>query len=186
MLRKVVSILSVIGVSNILDYQIIVTIIMISVAWKWGDWKNWRLYYPTILFYIMFAFLYSLLTYNYPLWKYESPLLKTTFSDILISCAFVPATLLIYLSHFPKGLRKQMPYILLWVIIYSVTEIVSYALGFFSYHHGWTIWWSVLFNCAMFPLFYLHNKKPLWAISITFICTIIGLMYWKVPISSMK
>jgi len=22
-------------------------------AWKWGDWKNWREYYPTILFFII-------------------------------------------------------------------------------------------------------------------------------------
>lgn len=170
----------------LLDYQIIVTVIMILIAWKWGDWRNWKLYYSTMQFYIVFDFLYSLITYNYPLWAYESPLLKTTFSDILISFAFVPATILIYLYHIPKGLKKQITYNLVWVVIYSVTEIISYSLGYFSYHHGWAIWWSVLFNCVMFPLLFLHYKKPLWAVSLAFAFTIIGIMYWKIPISSMK
>jgi hypothetical protein len=174
------------NISFFLDYQIIVTIIMVVVSWKYGDWRNWKLYHPTILYYVSFAFLYSLLTYNYPLWEFESPLLKTTLSDVLISCIFVPATILIYIYHFPIGWVKQTAYVILWVIIYTLTEIISYSLGYFSYYHGWNIWWSTLFNCAMFPLLYLHFKKPLLAIAIAVICTIFGMIYWNVPINSMK
>lgn len=170
----------------LLDYQIIVTVIMILIAWKWGDWRNWKQYHSTMLFYIVVAFLYSLLTYNYPLWEFESPLLKTTLSDVLISCVFAPATILTYLYHYPIGWKKQIPYVLLWAFIYAITEIVSYSLGFFSYHHGWNIWWSALFDCAMFPILYLHFKRPLWAIAIVIFCAIFGLIYWKVPIGSMK
>lgn len=173
---------------NILtDYQIIVTITMVISAWKFGDWRNWKLYYSTIQFYIIGAFLYSLLTYNYPLWEFESPLLKTTFSDILISFVFAPASILIYLYRFPKKkLIKQILYILFWVIIYSLVEIFSYIFGFFSYHNSWTIWWSILFNCAMFPLLWIHYKKPLWAVSLLLIYTTVGLILFKIPISSMK
>lgn len=175
-----------VSIWGLFDYQIIVSIISIVIAWKWGDWKKWHVYYPTMLYFVVVDFLYALLTYNYPLWEYESPILKTTFSDILISFAFVPATLLVYLPHFPRIHKKQISYVFVWVIVYTLVEQISYCLGFFSYHNGWTIWWSMLFNCFMFPLIYLHHKKPLWAWSLTFLCCIIGLIYWKIPINLMK
>lgn len=173
-------------VSIITDYQIIVTVIMLLCAIRWGDWRNWKLYYPTMLFFALVDLLYGLLTYNYPLWEFESPLLKTTLSDILISLVFFPATILLYLPHFPKEIKKQVPYILLWVIIYTITEIVSHKLGFFSYHNGWNIWWSILFNLFMFPLLQLHHKKPHWTLLISIILAIMCLAYFKVPFNSMK
>jgi hypothetical protein len=175
-----------INLSKLFDYQIIVSIIMVVFAWKLSDWKNWRLYYSTILFYIVVDFLYALLTYNYPLWQLESPILKVTFSDILISFIFVPASILIYLNRFPSGWKKAIAYVLLWVCIYSITEKLSVTLGFISYHHGWTIWCSILFNCLMFPLLYLHYRKPIWAIALTFMFCVIGLIYWRIPLSSIK
>ena len=35
-----------------LDFQIVVTLIIVVIARKWGDWRNWKQYYPTILFFI--------------------------------------------------------------------------------------------------------------------------------------
>jgi hypothetical protein len=175
-----------INISKALDYQIVVAIIMVIAAWKWGDNKNWKYYYPTILFYILGNFIYGYVFYNYPLWEYESPLLRTTFSDLLIACVFFPSTILIYLPHFPKGLKKQIPYIMLWVIIYTLTERISFLLGYFSYHNGWTIWWSVLFNCVMFPLLILHHKKPLCALLIAFISLVLAMIYFNIPFSNMK
>jgi len=155
-------------------------------AWKWSDWRNWRLYYPTILYYIVGDLLYGLLLYNYPLWERDSPLLKTTFSDILMTFVAYPAVILIYLSNFPKGLKKQIFYVLLQVVIYTSIEYVALLLGYFSYHNGWTIWWSLILNCEMYPMLWLHYKKPLWAMVGLLVCTMIGMIYFKVPISSMK
>lgn len=170
----------------ITDYQIIVTIVMLLFAWKWGDWKNWKLYYPTMLFFALGDFTYGLLTYNYPLWEFESPLLKTTLSDLLISLVFFPATILIYLPHYPKTFIKQALYILMFISVYTIVEKVSYLLGFFSYHNGWSIGWSILFNFMMFPLLYLHHKKPHWAILVAVAVAISILAYFKVPYNTMK
>jgi hypothetical protein len=159
---------------------------MAAIAWKWGDWRNWKLYYPTILFFIVGNFSYGLLTYNYPLWEFESLLLKTTGSTFLITIVAFPATILIFLPHYPKGKVKQILYILLWVLTYTLIEIVSHKLGFFSYHNGWNIWWSVLFNLIMFPLLRLHHKKPPLAWSVSIIMGLTILIYFKVPFSSMK
>lgn len=170
----------------LIDYQIIVSLLIVFAAWKWGDWKNWRLYYPTILFFIATNFLASVLTFNYPLWEYESPLLKTTLSDILIALVFFPATILLYLPYFPKGLTKGALYVFLWVIIYTITEIVSHRLGYFSYHHNWNIWWSILFNLVMFPILLLHHKSPPRAWLLSVIVTIAILIHFEIPFSSLK
>jgi hypothetical protein len=172
--------------SILTDYQIVVSIIFAVTAYKWGDWKHWRDYYPTILFFIVGDFSYNILTYNYPLWSYESPLLKTTFSDMLIAFVFFPSTILLYLPHFPKGLKKQILYVLLWITAYTAIERISFSLGFFSYDHGWNIYWSILFNCFMFPLLMLHHKKPYWVWLASSIIATSVIIYFKVPFSSMK
>lgn len=38
---------------------------------KWGNWRRWRDYYPTILFFIIGDLLYSCLLYNHQLWAYQ-------------------------------------------------------------------------------------------------------------------
>lgn len=174
------------NITKLADYQIAVSVIMAAAAWKFGDYKNWRIYYPTMLYFITGDFLYSLLTYKHPLWAFESPLLNTTFSDLLICFVFFPSTLLIFLPHFPKGLKKQVPYVLLWVFSYTFIEFISFKLGYFSYHNGWSIWWSLLFNCIMFPMLRLHHSKPLAAWPISFMIAAAFLIYFKVPISNLK
>ena len=159
---------------------------MVSVALKWGNWKNWFSYYPTMLFFTAGNFICSLLTYNYPLGKFESPLLGTTFSDLLISTIFFAATIMVYLSNFPKELMRQISWVFFWVFIYTLTEIVSYNLGFFSYHNGWSIIWSFIFNCCMFPLLYLHYRKPTWALALSVILGCGVLFYFKIPLSGMR
>lgn len=173
------------------DYQVLVTIFLIGLAWKLGDWKNWERYYPTILFILVVNFSYNVICYNYPLWEYESPLLKTTGSDLLLNLTAFPALIFTYLSLFSARMQyKDVPmkvlYILFWVIFLSLIEWLSFNLGFFSYFHGWSIWWSVLFNCVMFPIMWLHYKRPLWAIGVSLICAIFVISYFQIPFSSMK
>ncbi|TGE34047.1 CBO0543 family protein [Desulfosporosinus sp. Sb-LF] len=168
------------------DYQIIVTIIIVAISLKWGDWRNWKRYYPTMLFYITGNFVYDLIAYNYPLWEYESPLLKTTFSDLLIALVFYPATIVLYLPHIPKGFLKQALWVTFWVCVYSIVEIVSYGFGFFSYHNGWSIGWSILFDCFMFPLLWLHYRKPVWGLLMAVAMAYTVIWYFQIPFSSMK
>ena len=168
------------------DYQIFVTVILILIAWRWGDWRNWSRYYATILFFIVGDFACTILTYQYPLWQFESALLKVTGSEFLIIAVFFPATLLVFLPHYPKEKRKQVWYILAWVVIYTAIEWISFLSGFFSYHNGWNILWSALFNLLMFPLLILHQRKPPLAWLLGLIFAFCLLIYFKVPFSSMK
>ena len=168
------------------DFNIIASLFFLIAAWKWGDWHNWRKYYPTIIFFLLINYAYGYITYNYPLWQFESPLLKTTLCDIFVSIVAYPSTILLFLPHYPNTLYKRIFYILMWVTLYSILEFFSFKLGFFSYHNGWNMWWSVLFNGLMFPIFRLHHQNPLYAWSFTLILAVAILLFFNFPCSSMK
>lgn len=176
--------------SYFFDFQIIFMLMVVIASWKFGDWRNWKLYYPTILFVLVVNFVYNLISYNFPLWQYESPLLKTTGSDLLLNLVAFPAVIILYLTYFNKVLLRQNKYIplyvLSWVAFYTLTEWFSCKLNFFSYHNGWNIWWSLLFNCIMFPMIWLHHKRPLGAIAFVLVLVAFIVNHFGIPFSSMK
>lgn len=150
-----------IGVARPLIF--ILLFISIFITWKWGDWRNWELYYSTILYMIFADLAYIILSFNKPLWQYESPIFSSHFVESLIAFVVFPCTCLVFLPLFSKVSKpKALVYILLWALLYSCVEYVSFRLGYFSYHYGWNLYWSFGFNCLMFPLLILHYKKPLW------------------------
>ncbi|RJQ24897.1 MAG: hypothetical protein C4589_12130 [Peptococcaceae bacterium] len=166
--------------------EFVVAFMAFFVAWKWGDWKNWQIYYPTILYFIIGDLVYIILTYNYPLWKCESVIVNNTFNDLLIAVVVYPSTVLLFLPYIPEKTTNQITYIVMWAIIYSVIEWVYYSLGYFSYHNGWNIGWSILFNFIMFPLLWLHYKKPLLAWPISMVLAFLVIIIFRIPFSSMK
>jgi hypothetical protein len=98
----------------------IYALVWLGVLVKWGDLRNWRLYYPTILFFIVGDFIYLyLLSDQYPMWRYNpqgfDKGMGITNSHVSLSIMAIkyPATILIYLSKFPVGgYVKQIGYIL--------------------------------------------------------------------------
>ncbi|MCM3093890.1 MULTISPECIES: CBO0543 family protein [unclassified Cytobacillus] len=150
----------------------------IFALWKWGDWRNWKIYYPTMLFFILGDFLYLyLLSDIYPMWTYdpqgidEKANLTNTHVSLSIIAVKYPATILIYLYRFPAGnLIKKLLYISGWVLLYTVNEIVDIKLKLIKYDNGWNLKWSILFNAVMFIILWVHFKRPAaaWELSILF------------------
>jgi hypothetical protein len=145
--------------------QIIQPLIFIIAAFIWGDWRNWKKYYPTILFIICLDFFSSILMYKHQLWTYEESFLipNHTLTDFFISFSMFPAVVLIFLANYPKKVVAQISWTLLWIFIFSLTEYIAILSGIATYHNGWNLGWSVLFNCITFPTLHLHYNKPLWA-----------------------
>ncbi|MGP4081255.1 CBO0543 family protein [Pseudalkalibacillus sp. R45] len=152
-------------------------IIYIVAAWKWGDWKNWRVYYPTILFFIVGDLLYQFLFHDYSKWEYESFHMENamdfthTHISLFVMVIKYPATILIYLGNFPEKKINIFFYILLWVLIYCINEMITLWVDGISFHNSWHYGWSILFNFIMFIILYIHHRNPLtaWGISILFI-----------------
>ena len=166
---------------------LLMPVIWILSAYKWSDWRNWKSYYPTILFFILCDIIYNFIAYNYPLWELTSPGLGVTFS-VLIKCfTSWPASTLLYLTHFPlAGKLKKAIYMLIWAVLFTLIELVFRRLGYVKYSNGWNIVWSTLFNIFMFPLLKIHHEKPLLAWPLAFLLGTTIIYFFNIPLSSMK
>jgi hypothetical protein len=82
-------------------FHIGVALLAILCALIWGDLKNWRLYYPTILFCVLGDAIHLLITYNFTLWKYESRLFPSILTNLLVTMTVFPSFCLIFLPRHP-------------------------------------------------------------------------------------
>jgi hypothetical protein len=167
-------------------YILINALYLIAVV-IWGDWRNWKQYYPTILFFIMGDFLYNFLLYNKSMWLFHDILLPNhTMITILAMIVSYSATVLIYLGRFPKGWKKRFLWFLVWSGIFLSFEYINSKLGFITYHNGWNMWWSVLFTGIIFIILPIHHKRPLlaWLFSIIIIISLLNI--FDVKVSDMK
>lgn len=165
---------------------IIMAILFGGLCFKFGDLKNWKLYYPTILYYFIGDLTHDLLTYNYSLWLLHGSNLRDTFLDYFLLLLIFPSIIILFLSNYPKKFINQIIYIVVSTLIMSLIEAAANFTGLITYYHGWNIMWSVLFYLIMFPLLRLHFKKPLlvWPISIVF--AVLTLFIFKVPLKSIQ
>jgi hypothetical protein len=94
-----------------------------------------------------------------------------------------PATILIFLGHYPKERLKQAGWVVFWVLLYSSIEFVNfYYLDLIEHSNGW----SILFNIFMFIIFRIHHKRPLMAMGIGFLSIIFLWNIFDVPIELLK
>lgn len=173
--------------------HIIFNALFLLAAIKWGDWRRWRDYYPTILFFIVGDLLKNYLLYNYWMWTYqetifaETILINHTIISLLIMFIVYPSTILIYIGRFPQVKWKQVLWLSFWISLYSVVEYINlHYLNLIRHHNGWNISWSVLFNIVMFLILRIHYKKPLLAWGLSVIWILFLLKMFNIPIDKMK
>lgn len=169
-------------------FSIIFAICQTISMFIWGNWHNWRKYYPTILFIIVGDLVYNLICYKYSLWFYTSELFKHTIINLIIDFINFPTTVILYLTLFPttKVLYKQSLFILLCSVIFTLLEEIALLFNSIGYSNGWNLGWSFIFNIVMFTVLILHHKESIWTYPICIIFTIILLFIFKVPYGSLK
>ncbi len=150
--------------------RIILNLLYVVAAWKWSKWRNWREYYPTFLFMLAVDYATTVLMYNHTLWYFCPTFLlpNHTITDFWISLTVYPATILLFLSRYPKGnLSKQVGWIIFWVVVLTTHEAITYSSGKTTYDHGWSLGWSAAFNVAMLSILRVHYINPglAWAMS---------------------
>nr|WP_246945026.1 CBO0543 family protein [Bacillus pinisoli] len=113
---------------------------------------------------------------DYPMWRFEhtfeEEILPTRKSiDLVKTFTSFPLLTLLFLSYLPeeKNRVKKILYIIFWTIVFGLIEKVSRMLGMISYHHGWNLIWSLVFDFAMFSILAIHYKRPILAIIISMI-----------------
>lgn len=168
-------------------------LLLLSVALKWGDKKNWRKYYPTILFFILVDLFANFVVVKHPLWIYQETIFgmeilqNHTIINLMIMFVAYPSTILIYIGQFPNKTLHKIFWILLWIFIYTSIEFINlHYLDLINHFNGWTMTWSVLFNVVMFSTLKIHQERPLIAWIICVLWTITLFIVFDIPISQMK
>ena len=57
--------------------HLFLAILFLLVAIRWGDWRNWKRYYPTILFIIGSDLLKNAILHDHRMWEYQ----ETVFAE---------------------------------------------------------------------------------------------------------
>ncbi len=171
-------------------FPLIFAVILLIFALIYADWKNWRKYYPTIIFAICIDFFISILLYEHSLWYFHKAFLAPnhTIADFFIAFTNFPLIVLIFLSRYPykTQLIKQLAYIFFWSILFIVIETLFSFLKLLSYHNGWNFWWSLVVWFFIFIGIITHHKKPLLAWLLCFSCTVFLILYFQIPLIQMK
>lgn len=166
---------------------ILINSLYLIAGFIWADWRNWKDYYPTVLFFIIGDFLYNFLLYNKSMWLFHDLILPNhTLITILAMTISYSVTVLIYLGRFPQGWKKRSLWLLLWFGLYMTIEYINNKLGFITYHNGWNIWWSAIITGIIFLILPIHYKRPLLAWGISIVIILFLLSIFDVKISEMK
>lgn len=152
-------------------------LVWLFAAYKYGNWKNLDIYYPTFLFLCFWDFFYQFFLFNHSLWVF-----KPSFDDFYLpNHSFIVlfrmitiyfSAVIIFLSHFPeKGLGKKLYYNLFFVLIFMLMEVFNfYVCKGITYHNGWNLWWSAVLDIALFMALRIHQHHKLlaWLFGFTF------------------
>jgi hypothetical protein len=141
-------------------FVIALTVAYAAACWKWGAWRRWREFYPSILYMVVANLTYAFVFYEYRLWIFSS-FMGDTITCLVIKDLAYPSAVILFLTHYPEGAIKQLLYILGWAVVNTGLEYVALILGGIYYEHGWTLLWSFVLIVIAFALVRLHQKKPL-------------------------
>jgi hypothetical protein len=167
-------------------YHVLYCLLFSLICWRKGDLRNWRKYYPTILFFALGEMELNFIFYKYSLWQYASPNLTHTFITFLWDTTVVPSTVMLFIPYIPKSVCKKILYFLLWVAIYVFSEFAFYSIGYFKYFNGWNLAYSAVLDIFIFFFLYLHYKKPLLACAALMFIVPIFIYLTKLPLASIK
>ncbi|MED1466932.1 CBO0543 family protein [Bacillus salipaludis] len=172
----------------------IFAIIYVYIGWKFGKWKDFNRYYPTLLFFIIGDLLYQFLLFNHSMWMFHpygriDEWIKLNNHTLIALTKMViqyPVTIAIFLGRMSSNKMHQIFSIVLWSGIYTFNESIANFLGVITYHNGWNFWWDGAFNVMMFSMLLLHYKNPLlaWILSVPVILGLWGI--FDIPFSILK
>lgn len=165
--------------------RILEILIFMAVCYKWGDWRNWKKYYSTILYVIIGDLSYNFVFYNFDLWKYYH-LVNHTFSDILIALTVLPCGIILFNTYYPKQNFSKVIYILVWSCLCTALEFTFHKMSYILYFNQWNIVWSFGVFMIAFCLIRLHLKYPLltWVLSI--VLAILVSLIFGLPLDTIK
>ncbi|NRD77137.1 hypothetical protein HPT25_06460 [Bacillus sp. BRMEA1] len=167
---------------------IVYSIFWIIISAKYGD-RDWKKYYPSMLFAALANTLYEVLCYKYQLWQMEPNGLKYCIIPMLLLIMIgMPLSTWVFLSHYPfrSSTSRKILYVTFFILLFGILEYVSVKLGSITYHHGWNIGWSFLFDIIMFMMIRIHYSRPIIAILLSLPLIVVLCLIFNVTLDKMK
>ncbi len=156
-----------------------------AVCYKWGDWRNWKKYYPTILFVICGDLIYNFVFHDFTLWRYTNwP--NHTFVNLMYMFLVYPSVVITYLTRYPRKRSHAVLYVLGWAIFGVLFERIAVSFGNFTYENSWNIWWSSGFFLMGFMLIKLHYHHPIITWATAFFFLFLYMFLFHIPFAGIK
>ena len=125
--------------------------------------------------------LYNFVYKDHLLWELQAIILRShTLGEILYTLVVFPLTALIFLTQYPDTIKGKILRNIKFIAIYIIIEVILDRYGEIVYGYGWNIWWSLAWDCMMFPIWVLHYKKPLIAYGVSLVVVVIVLLLFPV------
>ncbi|MFD1039241.1 CBO0543 family protein [Virgibacillus byunsanensis] len=172
---------------------ILFLLIYVFIGWKFGVWKEFKRLYPTLLFFIIGDLLYQFLLFDYTMWMFhpvgtvdEGLGLNHTLIAIGRMSIQYPVTIAVFLGRMTSEKKQQILSIILWIVIYNMSEFFFNYAGGLTYHNGWNYGWDIAFTLMMFPMLLIHYKNPI--VAWLLVIPIVFGLWWifDVPFSVLK
>ncbi|WP_336773913.1 CBO0543 family protein [Paenibacillus sp. MMO-58] len=164
--------------------HLILGVITVLAAWRYGDWRHWQRYHHTMMFIVIGNLLYNFLTAGHFLWKLKPDFLPNhSMTEMVYTFVIFPATALMFISNYPDRYSKIIGHYLRYIGVYVGVEWFFMLTDRIIYQYGWNLSWSIFFDCTMFPLLWIFHRKPLVAYGIMFLLCLFYIWYFKIPVN---
>lgn len=153
--------------------------------WRRKDYRRWQELLPTMQYIALGNLTYNFLCANHWLWKLGPDFLSNhSLTEMIYTFITFPGTALMFLAHYPEqaGWERKVGHILYWIVLYVGFELILLIRKNILYGYGWNLGWSALFDCLMFPMLRLHQKKPLLTYVLSVPITFFWLWLFDIPV----
>ncbi|MBM6617680.1 CBO0543 family protein [Bacillus suaedaesalsae] len=167
--------------------HLLLALISIIAVWWRGDYRQWKVYYPTLQFIAIGNLTYNFLCASHWLWQLSPDIKWFNHTLLEMSYTFItfPLTALMFLSRYPQeqGKWRIFRHYMFWILLYVGVEFILMIKGNILYKYGWNLWWSAVFDCLMFPYLLFHHKKPFLALLFGVPIAIFWIWLFDIPFS---
>ncbi len=164
---------------------ILIAVVSSLTCYKWGAWRKWREFYPTILFLIIGDMAYNFVFHDHSLWCYAG-FVNHTVANLIAMFFVFPPIVIMFLTHWPQKWTRKTLYVLVWSIGFTLLEYLSLTFNLFTHHNGWNIFWSFVLYVFGFSLVRLHYKRPLLTWPICAVLAVATMIFFKLPFDLLK
>ncbi|WP_336784985.1 CBO0543 family protein [Paenibacillus sp. MMO-177] len=164
--------------------HLILGVITVIAAWRYGDWRHWQRYHHTMMFIVIGNLLYNFLTAGHFLWKLKPDFFPNhSLTEMVYTFVIFPATALMFISNYPDRPNKIIGHYARYIGVYVGVEWFFMLTDRIVYQYGWSLGWSIFFDFTMFPLLWIFHRRPLVAYGITFVLCAFYVWYFKIPVN---